>query len=105
MARVIGMFPRGDQVSDLIATLREAGFERDDMIVSNARPGKRNLEETDFIKSETEELGGVTSYGESVGMPLTSEGAILVAVEMHKRRQDEVVDTMKRLGATQVKVD
>lgn len=105
MARVIGMFPRGDQVGNLVSALREAGFRRQDMIISNARPGDRDLSETDFVKSETEELGEVSSYGESVGMPITQEGAVIVAVELEKRRKDEVMDTMRRMGATRIKVD
>lgn len=105
MARVIGMFPRGDQIGNLVAALREAGFKRQDMIISNARPGDNNLDEVDFIKSETEELGEVSSYGEAVGMPISNDGAVIVAVELEKRRKDEVADTMRRMGATQVKVD
>ncbi len=105
MARVIGMFPRGDQIGGLVAALRDAGFRRQDMIISNARPGDADLSETNFIKSETEELGEVSSYGESVGMPITNEAAVIVAVELQKRQKDEVVDTMWRMGATKVKVD
>lgn len=104
MTRVIGKFGSDGRIGELVAALKEAGFPRQDMIISNATEPVVDLGDVNFLQTETEQLGGTDTYAQSIDMQL-ARGQTLVAVETSKHRRDELVDAMRRFGARQVKVD
>jgi hypothetical protein len=104
MTRIIGKFGPSGRIGDLVASLKEAGIPRQDMIISNDTGDHEDLEDVNFLQTETEELGGTESYAQSVDMQVGKE-QVLIAVEIPKRRRDEVVETMQSFGATKIRVD
>lgn len=103
MARIIGIFPREDQASACIDTLRNYGFGRDKMIVSSfgtadqEPPGPQAN-----LKSEQDEMG--------IEAPLAGTipgagGGIVISLEAPQRDLTQVKEMMEQSGATDIRLE
>jgi len=105
--RLIARFPDHTQVGSLIDTLKNAGFSRKDMIVSDLEDRMnwdsvdKAAEEAVFIKTETEGLGEIKPFGEGIS-GLEGKRGIIVAVELPKHNSDRVREMMEQSGAVEI---
>lgn len=105
--RIIGRFPDQRQVGALVDTLRNNGFDRGDMIISDLAEDQKyhTVEEAAenmiFIKSETDGLGEFETFASGVKGLKGSEG-ILVAVKTPKRESDRIRSFMEQSGAVEI---
>lgn len=106
--RLIARFPDQRQVSALVDTLRNNGFDRGDMIISDmageqkySSVEKATDEGMIFIKSETDGLGELKPFKEGVRGLRGSEG-ILVSVKTPKHESDRVRSFMEQSGAVEI---
>lgn len=105
--RLIARFPHQEQASGLIDSLRNAGFDRKDMIVSRLgeeekfHSFKDAADEIIFIKTEREGLGELGSFAD--GIPgLEGKEGVIVAVEMSKHDSIHVREIMEESGAVDI---
>lgn len=103
MARIIGIFPRQDQASACIDTLRNYGFGRDKMIVSSfGRAGQETRGPVADLKAEQEEVGGEGPLAETIsGAGL----GIVVSLEAPQRDLPQVRELMEQSGATDIRLE
>ena len=110
MMRLVARFPDQRQVSALVDTLRNAGFDRKDMIISDlAEEQKWNsiedaADEIAFIKTERNGLGEIETFAEGVKGLKGTEG-IIVAVKTPKHESDRVRSMMEQSGAVEIVQD
>ncbi|MBC9784612.1 hypothetical protein H1S01_08820 [Heliobacterium chlorum] len=108
--RLIARFMNKEQVSALVDSLRNAGFDRKDMIISDLWEEQKweNFEdaakEVAFIKMERDGLGEVETFGDGIPEMRGKEG-IIVAVEMPKHESDRVRTIMRQSGAVEIVQD
>lgn len=105
--RIIARFPDEKQASALIDTLRNAGFDRKDMIVSDLakeqkyRTIEEASEEITFVKTERDGLGEIETYGSGIDGLKRSTG-IIVAVKAPKHESDRIRSYMEQSGAVEI---
>jgi hypothetical protein len=106
--RLIARFPDQRQVSALVDTLRNNGYDRGDMIISDladeqkySSVEKATDEGVIFIKSETDGLGELEPFSKGIDGLKGSEG-ILVAVKTLKHKSDLVRSFMEQSGAVEI---
>lgn len=108
--RLIARFIDQRDASALIDSLRAAGLDRKDMIVSSFDKEERfhNLKATAdgvaFIKTEREGLGELGTFAEGITGFEKREG-ILVAVETSKHDSNRIREIMEQSGADEVVQD
>lgn len=103
MTRIIGILPNQQQVGALIDSLRAAGFDRKDMIISDLSKsfrGRRDPGEMPYLKTEREglwEMGAYTDF-------LTDEAGqgIVVAVEAPRNEAARIREIMEQNGAAKI---
>ncbi len=109
--RLIGRFPDQRQVGALVDTLRNNGFDRDDMIISDLAEEQKfsSAEEATeagmiFIKSERDGLGEIGTFADGVKGLKGKEG-IIVSVKTPKHDSSKVREMMEQSGAAEIVQD
>lgn len=108
--RLIARFIDQREASTLIDSLRIAGLDRRDMIVSSFNKEekfhdfKAAADEVAFIKTEREGLGELGTFAEGISGFEKKEG-ILVAVETSKHDSNRIREIMEQSGAEEVVQD
>ncbi|MCL6478400.1 MAG: hypothetical protein K6T65_08280 [Peptococcaceae bacterium] len=110
--RIIALMPDEDQVGFLVDSLRNAGFDRKDIIISDlakaAEERLRNPEEAAdeiaFIKTERDELWETAPFADGIE-GLNAARGILVAVECPKKSASRVREIMEQSGAAKIMQD
>ena len=110
--RMIALMPNQDQVGFLVDSLRNAGFDRKDLIVSDLAKAReerlRNPEEVAdelaFIKTERDELWETAPFSDGIE-GLNATRGILVAVECPKNSSARVREIMEQNGAAKIYQD
>lgn len=108
MVRIVGRFLDQRQVGHLVDSLRNIGFDRKDMIISNLADEQRKsaeevIKEQILITSERDSirLGETLSFGKGIKELKGKEGTI-VAVEAPKRESDRIRSIMLQSGAVEI---
>lgn len=106
--RLIARFPNETQVSALVDSLRNTGFDRGDMIISNLTEGQKfnSIEEAteagvSMIKTERDGLNDLGTFAEGIE-GLKSNDGILVAVKTPKHNTSRVREIMEQSGAVEI---
>ncbi len=105
--RIIGRYPDERQVGAAVDSLRNAGFDRGDMIISNLADEsewhntKDAAREIIFVKTERDGLGEIGNFAEGV-KGLTGEEGIVVAVKTPKHESDRVRAILEQTGAVEI---
>ncbi len=109
--RLIARLPDERQASALLDSLRNAGFDRDDMIVSNPADEKEfhSVEEAtelgiSMIKTERNGLNDTGTFAEGIKGLKGNEG-IIVAVKTPKKAATRVREMMEQSGAVEILQD
>ncbi len=108
--RIVARFPDQHQASALIDSLRNAGFDRKDMIVSDLakepvwNTTEEAAQEMTFIKSEREGLGEIETFGSGI-KGLKGDSGIIVAVKTPKHKSDRVRSLAEQSGAVEIVQD
>ncbi|WHH58146.1 hypothetical protein [Petroclostridium sp. X23] len=105
--RLIARLPVQDQVGSLVDSLRNIGFDRKDMIISDIGEEQKwnnpetAAEEMSFIKSERDGLWEIGTFAEGI-KGLKGKQGIVVAVETPKHDADKVRAIMEQSGAVEI---
>lgn len=104
--RLIARFPDKTQVGSLVDSLRNSGFDRKDMIISDLEDNEKldmneALEEVILIKTEQDSLTSAAPYAEGF-KELRGRKGIIVAVETPKHAGDRVRALMEQSGAAEI---
>lgn len=103
--RIIGVFERENQIGGLVDSLKNAGIDRDDMIISDKpKTNNRNsaLDKV-YIKSETDSLASLSTLSDS--LPELADEGILVAVEIPRSNATRIREIMEQNGASKIIID
>lgn len=105
--RLIARFPDQRQVGALVDSLRNAGFDRKDMIISDLADThtfntvEEAAEEISFIKSERNGLGEIEGFASGIE-GLEGKRGIIVAVKTPKHESTIVRSIMEQSGAVEI---
>lgn len=105
--RLIARFPDERQVGALVDSLKNAGFDRKDMVISDLAKEKvwntveEASEEISFIKTERNGLGEIESFGSGI-KGMDGERGIIAAVKTPKHEADRVRSIMEQSGAVEI---
>lgn len=105
--RLIARFPDERQVGALVDSLKNAGFDRKDMIISDLadtqvfNTREEAAEEISFIKTETNGLGEIEDYASGI-KGLEGKSGIIVAVKTPKHESTIVRSIMEQSGAVEI---
>lgn len=105
--RLIARFPDQRQVGALVDSLKNAGFDRKDMIISDLADTQifntieEAAEEISFIKTERNGLGEIEGFAGGI-KGLTGERGIIVAVKTPKHDSTIVRSIMEQSGAVEI---
>lgn len=108
--RLIARFPDIKQASAVVDTLKKAGFDRKDMIISDlAKEQKYNSteeasEDITFIKTERDGLGEYETFGSGI-KGLEGKEGIIVAIKAPKLEFDRIRSYMEQAGAVEIVQD
>lgn len=108
--RLVGRFPNNKQVSSLVDSLRNIGYDRGDMIISDLAKDKKfnsveeAAEEITFIKTERDGLGEYETFGSGIEGLKGNEG-IIVAVKAPKNEINRIRSLMEQSGAVEIVQD
>jgi len=106
MARVIAFFPNKERIGEAVDSLRKAGFDRKDMVISDSSPDpdEEELDGAINLKTEPEALGEEHTYN-SYLYEWVKEGMVTLAVELPAREKGWVADILRRHGAEKIIFD
>ncbi len=105
--RLIARLPDQRQVGALVDSLKNAGFDRKDMIISDLadtqvfETREEAAEEISFIKTETNGLGEIAGFASGI-KGLEGDSGILVAVKTPKHESTIVRSIMEQSGAVEI---
>lgn len=105
--RLIARFPDQRQVGALVDSLKNAGFDRKDMIISDLADTQtfntveEASEEISFIKTERNGLGEIGSFAGGIE-GLEGKRGIIVAVKTPKHESTIVQSIMEQSGAVEI---
>ena len=105
--RLIARFPDQRQVGALVDSLKNAGFDRKDMIISDLankqvfETTEEAAEELSFAKTERNGLGEIESFASGIKGLEGNEG-IIVAVKTPKHESTIVMSIMEQSGAVEI---
>ncbi|MFZ5897936.1 MAG: hypothetical protein ACOYU7_01935 [Bacillota bacterium] len=103
--RLIAIMPRIEQVGFLVDSLRNAGFDRKDMVItdmSSAETGDvRAGEDLAYLKTEQDHTWGKEPWARQL-LDEHHGAGIAVAVEMSKHDAPEVREIMEQSGARKI---
>lgn len=108
--RIVAVFPDQRQVGGFVDSLRNVGFDRKDMIISDFNKSqeftniKDAAKEMIFIKSEREGLGELETFADGI-KGLESDEGIIVAVELPKHECSKVREIAEQNGAVEILQD
>ncbi len=108
--RLIARFPDQRQVGALVDSLRNAGFERKDMIITDLADTQvfntmeEASEEISFIKTERNGLGEIETFASGI-KGLEGKSGIIVAVKTPKHESTIVSSIMEQSGAVEIVKD
>lgn len=108
--RLIARMPRKEQIGFLVDSLREAGFDRKDMIIRDLADAEKQrqddpeeiADELAFIKTERDGLWEAGSYADGIKGLKPGKRGIIVAVETPKHETDRVRSIMEQSGAAEI---
>lgn len=103
--RLIGVFKRENQIGGLVDSLRNAGIDRNDMIISDKTKTNNRHSALDevYIKSETDSLASLSTLSDT--FPEEADEGILVAVEVPKNNASMIREIMEQNGASKIILD
>ncbi len=103
--RIIGVFPRDDQVGAVVDSLKNAGFDRKDMIISDIgkTPKRHSTMDDVYIKTESESLQELPSLSNTLDNK--SYMKIIVSVELPQGDSSRVIEIMEQSGAIKIYQD
>lgn len=105
--RLIARLPDQRQVGALVDSLKNAGFDRKDMIISDLADTQtfntieEAAEEISFTKTERNGLGELESFASGI-KGLSGKQGIVVAVKTPKHDSDVVRSIMEQSGAVEI---
>lgn len=103
--RLIAIMPRTEQVGFLVDSLRNAGFDRKDMVIADmssaAADDVRAGEDLAYLQTERDELWGKEPWARQLLDEHRGSG-IAVAVEMSRHDAPEVREIMEQSGARKI---
>jgi hypothetical protein len=105
--RLIARLPDQRQVGALVDSLKNAGFDRKDMIITDLadtqsfNTTEEASEELSFIKTERNGLGEIGSFAEGIE-GLEGDSGIIVAVKTPKHERTIVRSIMEQSGAVEI---
>ena len=105
--RLVAVLPDQRQAGFLVDSLRNGGFDRKDMIISNIgeeqtwRSPEQAADEVSFTQTEREGLWEIGTFAEGV-VGLKSKQGIIVAVEAPKHDFDRIRAMMEQSGAVEI---
>lgn len=102
MSRVIGIFPDQSQASACISDLKEAGFDRKDIIVSKFKDDEGEMDIA--IKNETDAITGNETFAEMNDLQGAGDG-VIVSVEVPIYRRGVVAELMRQRGVSDLRLD
>ncbi len=108
--RLIARFPDERQVGALVDSLKNAGFDRKDMIISDLADTQvfntisEASQEISFIKTERNGMGGIESFASGI-KGLEGKEGIIVSVKTPKHESTIVRSIMEQSGAVEVVED
>lgn len=108
--RLVARFPDKSQVGFLVDSLRDVGFNRKDMIISDAGEEQKYdtfeeaADELAFIKTERDGLGEVETFAQGI-KGLKGRDGIIVAVKVPKHESSKVRSLMEQSGAVEIVQD
>lgn len=108
--RLIARFADQRQVGALVDSLKNAGFDRKDMIINDLADTQtfntveEAAEEVSFIKTERNGLGEIGSFAEGID-GLDGKRGIIVAVKTPKHESTIVRSLMEQSGAVEILTD
>ncbi|MDN5347116.1 MAG: hypothetical protein PWP65_680 [Clostridia bacterium] len=103
MTRIIGIIPNMEQVGGLIDSLRNAGFDRKDIVVSDfakSYTARQNPEEIAYLKTERDGLWESESFADFLA-GLASQG-VVVAVEAPRHEAARIREILEQNGAARI---
>ncbi|MCG0274899.1 MAG: hypothetical protein L5655_01875 [Thermosediminibacteraceae bacterium] len=102
--RITGVFPRKEQASALVDSLKNMGFRRENMIVTDMVKSDIDYEEDPGeiidIKTEREGLGEKEPYTDAFEDEV--EYGVLVSVEIPEKDAARVMELMEQNGAVKI---
>jgi hypothetical protein len=105
--RLIARFPDKEQIGSLVDSLRNVGFDRKDMIISDLTE-KQELDnirdaarEVPLVKTETDSLSSIAPIGDGI-MELRGKEGIMVSIELPKHSTNRVREIMEQSGAVEI---
>lgn len=101
--------PNQNQVGFLVDSLRNAGFDRKDMIITNLGDVDNRKDDSPnelagelaFLKTENDGLWEARAYAQGLGENIPGRG-IAVVVELPKKKSDRVRAIMEQSGASKI---
>lgn len=109
VARVIGLFPSRHEVGRVVSALREAGYHREQMIITNSTGDEEDHPDVAIpainLKTETDQLGRETRFNSYLPKGFQVDRGIVVAVESSDKDRSNIGDIMKRQGAEKITFD
>ena len=108
--RLIARFPDQRQVGALVDSLKNAGFDRKDMIISDLADTQvfdtveEASQEISFIKTERNGLGEIESFASGL-KGIEGKQGIIVAVKTPKHESTIVRSIMEQSGAVEIAQD
>jgi hypothetical protein len=108
--RVVAVFPLEGQVGGFVDSLRNIGFDRKDMIISDFTKEQRfatledAIKEVNFAATERMGLNDLGTFADGI-TGLKSEEGIIVAVELPKHEANKVREIAEQNGAVEILQD
>ncbi|HYF75034.1 MAG TPA: hypothetical protein VD757_00490 [Candidatus Nitrosocosmicus sp.] len=105
--RLVARFPDQRQVGAVVDSLKNAGFDRKDMVISDLADTQtfntieEAAQEISFIKTERNGLGEIETFASGVE-GLKGEQGIIVAVKTPKHESTIVRSIMEQSGAVEI---
>ncbi|MBO8129542.1 MAG: hypothetical protein H0Z39_10175 [Peptococcaceae bacterium] len=111
--RLIAIMPEQEQAGFLIDSLRNAGFDRKDMIVSDLaevetqqkRDPAEKADDIAYLKTEREGLWEAGAFANFINEDDYDLGGIMVAVEVPRHEAARVREIMEQSGASKIMQD
>lgn len=109
--RLVAWMPNQEQVGSLVDSLRKAGFDRRDMIISDLADAEKQrrldpeemTDEVAFIKTERDGLWEAGAFVDGIkGFNPEGKSGVVVAVKTPKHEADRVRAIMEQSGAAEV---
>jgi hypothetical protein len=106
MTRVIGIFPQQDQVGAVVDSLRNIGFDRKDMIITDTDKSRVGQVKDDAEITDIQtELEGFFEKGPYTDTLQLHGSGLVVALEVPRKKADRVREIMEQSGATDIQME